>query len=196
MMARQSVSRSGSLLLVLLCFAASAVVRVGLSGPAIAQQAVDTAAQYVPSATTNAEEDALLAAIRERGDTLDAREREIAERLSLLAKAEAEFDRKKADLIAAEERLAATLALADGAAERDLAQLTAIYENVKPKQAADIFAQMEPTFAAGILGRMTPQGAADILSLMNAEKAYSISVLLAARNMNAGGPLPADPSAN
>ena len=84
------------------------------------------------------------------------------------------------------------MALADSAAENDLAQLTAIYENVKPKRAAEIFQSMDTTFAAGILGRMSPAQAGEILTLVDAETAYAISVLMAARNMNAGGIPPGD----
>lgn len=74
------------------------------------------------------------------------------------------------------------MALADGAAEADLAQLTVVYENMKPKDAAALFEKMEPTFAAGFLSRMQPSSSAQILANLTPDKAYSISVIFAARN--------------
>jgi flagellar motility protein MotE (MotC chaperone) len=83
---------------------------------------------------------------------------------------------------AAEEELKATLALADGAAEDDIARLTAVYQAMKPKDAAALFETMSPEFAAGFLGRMPPDSAAAILSGMSSEAAYGISVIVAGRN--------------
>jgi len=83
----------------------------------------------------------------------------------------------------AENRLADTLALADNAAEKDLERLTSVYENMKPKEAADIFETMDVTFAAGFLSRMRPDAAAGILSNVDKTLAYAISVAMAGRNI-------------
>lgn len=170
--------------LMILCFALSAVLRAAEVAPAAAEQArADTITE---AGCVAGSDDALLTAIRERGEELDRREREVEERLALLAVAEREYEARRADLLAAEQRLAETMALADTAAEEDIARLTQIYENVKPKRAASIFDTMDSKFAAGILGRMSPPAAAEILTLMDTDKAYAVSVILAARNMNAG----------
>ncbi|MEM8787755.1 MAG: hypothetical protein AAGE76_05805 [Pseudomonadota bacterium] len=181
----------GALAILTACFLGSAGLRLMDAAPAAAQQLAANPAEAVGGGCGEPA-DVVLKAVRERGEELDRREAELAERLALLQLAEAEFEEKQAALVAAEERLSATIARADGAAERDLAQLTAIYENVKPKRAVGIFESMEPTFAAGILARMNATSAAEILTLMEAEKAYAVSVILAARNMNAGGPAPAN----
>ena len=86
------------------------------------------------------------------------------------------------EMKAVEEELKATLALADGAAEKDIQNLTAVYQAMKPKDAAALFETMSPEFAAGFLGRMPPDSAAAILSGMSAEAAYGISVIVAGRN--------------
>jgi flagellar motility protein MotE (MotC chaperone) len=86
---------------------------------------------------------------------------------------------------AVEAELQATLALADGAAEADLDRLTAVYQAMKPKDAAALFETMSPEFAAGFLGRMPPESAAAILSGMSAESAYGVSVIVAGRNAGA-----------
>ena len=82
----------------------------------------------------------------------------------------------------AEEDLRATMAQADKAAETDIDQLTAVYENMKPDQASALFQMMEPSFAAGFLGRMRSDAAAAILAGLEPDLAYSISVVLAGRN--------------
>ena len=85
----------------------------------------------------------------------------------------------------AEESLVSTMARASTASENDLTRLTAVYENMKPKEASALFEEMDPEFAAGFLGRMRPDAAASIMTGLNSGKAYAISVILAGRNANA-----------
>ena len=106
----------------------------------------------------------------------------MADRKAALALAEAAISKRMAELVAAEARLKATLALADGAAEDDLLRLTTVYETMKPKDASALFAAMDAEFAAGFLGRMKPDAAAAILAGMQPEAAYAVSILLAGRN--------------
>jgi flagellar motility protein MotE (MotC chaperone) len=86
------------------------------------------------------------------------------------------------ELTAAEASLKEVLTIADGAAEQDLARLTAVYEAMKPADAAALFDAMAPEFAAGFLGRMQTTAAAAVLAGMSRDKAYSISILIAGRN--------------
>ncbi len=53
----------------------------------------------------------------------------------------------------------ALLAVAETAAQDDLAQLTSVYESMKPADASAIFAEMDPNLAAGFLGMMQPESA-------------------------------------
>lgn len=130
-----------------------------------------------------AEFSAELRALRERSAALDEREVLIERRLAALRQAEEKIATEMAALVAAEESLAATLSLADGAAEADIARLTAVYERMKPKEAAEVFDAMDPTFAAGFLARMRHDTAADILAGLPPAKAYTVSVILAGRNV-------------
>ncbi|MEM1265961.1 MAG: hypothetical protein AAGI50_08100 [Pseudomonadota bacterium] len=173
--------RSKALLLLAACFLLSGALRLGVTGPAVAQQIGDR----LPEQAASFEEDALLAAIQERAQQLDQRERRIAERQALLDIAEQEFERRKGELIAAEGALAETLSIADKAAENDIQRLTAVYQNMKAKDAAVIFDSMDPVFAAGFLIRMAPEAAADVLSAMTTETAYTVSVIMASRNVGA-----------
>lgn len=127
----------------------------------------------------------LLKAIRERQASLAAREAKIADRLQALKIAEMKLKENREALIDAEKRLAETLEIADSAAESDLARLTTVYNNMKPKDAVGLFAAMAPEFAAGFLARMNPDSSARILAGLSPEQAYSISLILAGRNASA-----------
>jgi flagellar motility protein MotE (MotC chaperone) len=124
----------------------------------------------------------VLALLQSREAELSERETRLKNRTQALAVAEAQIAKNMAALEEAEASLEATMALASTAAEDDLSRLTAVYENMKPKEAAPLFETMDPQFAAGFLGRMRPDAAAEIMARLAPETAYSISVLLAGRN--------------
>jgi len=124
----------------------------------------------------------LLDALREREARVSAREVQLEDRVQALRVVEAEINEKIASLSDAEASLSALLALADSAAEDDLSRLTAVYENMKPQDAAALFEQMEPAFSAGFMGRMNPAAAALIMTNLEPETAHLISVVLAGRN--------------
>lgn len=123
---------------------------------------------------------------------LDAREARLAReemaaraRAHLLTEGETRLRDERLALEAAEARLSALLALADSAAERDVARLTAIYETMRPRQAAALFETMPPPIAAGFLGGMRTDPAAAILAQMEPARAREVSLALAARNARA-----------
>jgi len=125
---------------------------------------------------------ALLEALSKRQAQVKAQEDAVSERLAALNLADHAISQRLAELQAAEDDLKKTLTLADGASEKDLAQLTAVYEAMKPADAAALFQTMSPEFAAVFLARMQPAAAADILTGLKPDKAYEVSVLLAGRN--------------
>jgi len=137
-----------------------------------------------PSAICDAPPDlqTVLDGLAAREERLARREAALNERAADLDRAGAEMQAQLAKLVAAEEDLARTLALADQAAEGDVAQLTQVYENMKPKEAAALFETMAPGFAAGFLARMSPQASARIMAGLSPDAAYSISVTLAGRH--------------
>lgn len=126
----------------------------------------------------------VLAALQERERRLSQKEAQITDRMHALAVAEEEIIKKTDDLVAAEKELRATLALAETAAEDDIGRLVAVYQAMKPKEAAVLFEAMAPEFAAGFLGRMQADAAAGIMAGLSPKAAYSISVILAGRNAN------------
>lgn len=179
----------GALVSVIAAFAISGGIRLseGVGHVyAIATNQVEEGATPVPPENT-AEQ-----APRELMEALIAREARVKEqeleqdkREQSLKLAREEIDKKLAELVRAEEELAATISIADKAADEDVAKLVTLYENMKPKEAAPLFQAMAPEFAAGFLTRMRPDAAAAVLSNIEPETAYAISVLIAGRNANA-----------
>lgn len=184
--------RGGSLLLISFLLFGSALLRLGVqAGPAISREMRQTTEQDISAdkkaAPVFAEMNDLqpiLAAFQARENKISAQEAHILDRMKALSIAESALDRKLAELIRVEKKLRATLALADGAAEGDLDQLTGVYEKMKPKNAAALFEKMDPKFAAGFLARMRSDAAASILAGLTPETAYTISLIFAGRNVN------------
>ncbi len=183
----------GALLTVAAFLVGSAILRIGLSvdaalaagglpdAGATAQAELPTTDQALPSEDLRA----VMAELDARAAMLDEREAALVARMEALALAEEKIDAKTTRLIEAEQRLAATLARADTAAEADLSRLTAVYELMKHKEAAALFEQMDPVFAAGFLARMKPEAAAGVMAGLDPDTAYTVSVVLAGRNANA-----------
>ncbi len=184
--------RGGVLFTIAALMIGSAVVRLAVTaGPVMARQmaadgpAEDAVAQerdVVPQICQEPELQRILDALRKREATLAAREDRIARREKELAATASEAEARLAELTSAREELRATIAQADAAAEDDVARLTRVYEQMKPKDAATLFEQMDPRFAAGFLARMKPEASAGIMAGMNPESAYAVSVILAGRN--------------
>ncbi|HEY0213658.1 MAG TPA: hypothetical protein VGC40_08745 [Paenirhodobacter sp.] len=130
---------------------------------------------------------ALMGALRDREEKVTVQEGIVADRTRALELADKRIQEGLAALHAAEKELAATVTIADKAAEQDVARLVIVYETMKPKDAAPLFAAMSPEFASGFLGRMRPEAAAAIFANLNPETAYAISAIVAGRN--AGAPL-------
>lgn len=124
----------------------------------------------------------LAASLLEREGRLASQEAAIADREAALALADEAITLRLDELKKAEEELRATLAMADGAAEEDIARLVAVYETMKPKDAARLFDAMDAEFAAGFLGNMRPDAAAAVMAGMTPEKAYAVTAILAGRN--------------
>jgi flagellar motility protein MotE (MotC chaperone) len=124
----------------------------------------------------------LLTSFRNRESTLQKEEEELSVRLEKLKQVETMIAVKFEELRKAEQRLRNLLSIADNAAEDDVAQLTTVYETMKPKAAAFVFEQMPPDFAAGFLARMTPNSAALVMAELSPQIAYAISVVFAGRH--------------
>ncbi len=186
---RSWTSGRGALTVVALILIGSALVRFSGTGAAIALELKDQMQgmedeiaddQEVKDLTPDLLK--LLAATKEREARVLAREADLEARIQALELIETAVADDLARLEQAEAKLLATMSQADKAAENDIGQLTSVYENMKPDQAAALFQMMEPSFAAGFLARMRADVAAAILAGLEPDLAYSISVVLAGRN--------------
>lgn len=108
----------------------------------------------------------------------------------------AELDRKRAEIAEAEARLTARLhelraATASPAArqagqaqavEDDIRRMVAIYDVMKPADAAGVMAHLPPDYAAEILMRVGPENGARIVGAMDAETAAVVTAHMGARS--------------
>jgi flagellar motility protein MotE (MotC chaperone) len=127
----------------------------------------------------------LLAQLAARDAALEAREVDLALREQDLRIAGQEVRAALSEMAAAQAALEARMYASDIAAEEDVTRLVAVYEGMKPKEAAALFEAMESNFAAGFLARMRPEVAAEVFSKMSPEKAYALSAVIAGRNADA-----------
>jgi len=185
---------AGPLLLLSALFLTSGAVRLSANLDdlpdlaALAQREnAASASQVICSAEPGVAE--LLAAIQARQKSLDERERALDEkdvaigtRLAALRGADVELTRTMQAVEAAEQKLQNSLSLAATVLEEDVSTLVAVYESMKPKDAAILFQTMSPEFASGFLAHMRPEVVAEILAGLPPELAYGISVIIAGRN--------------
>jgi flagellar motility protein MotE (MotC chaperone) len=173
----------GALVILSLILASSGALRIGAGvGAAMANSGTEHESLPLDCPLPPA---AVAAALVGREAHVKDQELALEERLAALALADQAISKRLLELQTAEEELKKTLSIADGAAENDLARLTAVYEAMRPADAAALFTTMAPEFAAGFLGRMRPEITAAVLAGMKPDKAYSISVLIAGRNATA-----------
>lgn len=194
----------GALILIALLLVTSAFIRFGAGpGAAIALELSELPFNKTPEpkvdpivADITPDLVVLLEEAQKKQRELAEREAILEARAQALALIEKTVEQDLARLADAEEKLRATMVVADQAAESDLTRLTAVYENMKPDQASALFQMMEPSFAAGFLSRMRADAAAGILAGLEPDLAYSISVVLAGRNANVPRetvPMPTNP---
>jgi len=130
----------------------------------------------------------LLRAMGERGRQLDAWSSDLAGRARMLEVIEARVSEQLQAMQAEREALETTLARVDQEAEAEIARLVEIYENMKPKEAARIFAAMPAEVAAGFVRRMAEKKSALVMGNLDAKHAYAITLALANTRVPRAGP--------
>ena len=191
---RKIRSGRGALLVLSIVFVSSAGIRIySGSGAAFAKELMSAPIENVAMEAGDAPEIcispsdtmSLVHTLKEREKRVEEQEFLLAQKWKAVEIATLEIEENFAALEAAEKRLQATMTRSQTAAEEDLSKLTAVYEAMKPKEAAALFEAMSPEFAAGFLARMRSDAAGPILAGLPPETAYTISVILAGRNANA-----------
>lgn len=140
-----------------------------------------TAVPIEPGRITSAGERAVLERLQERRQELDARNREIDMRESLLKAAEKRVEAKLVELKEMESRVKeATVTREKNDAGR-FKSIVAMYENMKPKDAARIFDRLDLRILVDVSTQMNPRQMSEILAQMTPESAERLTVELAAR---------------
>jgi flagellar motility protein MotE (MotC chaperone) len=149
--------------------------------PAPAVACLPTAAILAKEAGVSPSELRILQTLGERRGQLDAREQAMDTQIKLLSAAELKLDAKVKALTALKAELQAltTQANAQKAAEAD--RLVTVYEKMKPKAAAPIFAQLDDGVRLPVAAKLRPQTLAAILAEMSPAEAKKLTERLAAR---------------
>ena len=132
----------------------------------------------------------LLQALAQRRDLIERREREISQREMLLQVAERRLEQKASELEQARAELQGLLNRSSEAEDGRLRSLVRIYEQMKPREAAQIFDQLDLAVLIGVVERMKETKVAPILASMQPERAKVVTAMLADR-----GEVPAQPAA-
>ena len=127
------------------------------------------------------EEIELLQSLAKRRDELNVREQGLGEREALIAATEKRIDDKLAELKQVQSQIEGLVKQHDTEQESQLGSLVKIYENMKPKDAAQIFEELEMDVLLDVVERMKERKVAPVLALMNPEKAREVTLELAQR---------------
>ena len=125
-------------------------------------------------------EPAVLERLGERRDALDSRETELNLREDLIAAAERRLDERTAALRALEDKVNALVAEKKTAEQQQFVAIVAMYEQMKPKDAATIFNQLEMPVLLKVARAMSPRKMGPILAKMDPMKAKNVTDGMAA----------------
>jgi flagellar motility protein MotE (MotC chaperone) len=127
----------------------------------------------------NEDEVKVLQSLSQRRDKLDQRERDLEQREKLLQAAEKKVDEKVVEMDKLKEQIQGLLANQQKMQDSRIAQLVKIYENMKPKDAANIFNEMDFDVLIEIIDKMSERKVAPVLAAMDATRAREVSARIA-----------------
>jgi len=130
----------------------------------------------------SASERAVLERLQSRRQELDSRARELEIRESLLKAHEQRIEAKVEELKGVETRIEAATKQKDDADAARFKSIVAMYENMKPKDAAKIFDRMDMSVLIDVASHMKPQKMSDVLAQMLPDNAEKLTVELARRS--------------
>ncbi len=121
----------------------------------------------------------LLQELAERRNVLDARERQLDEREALLSAAEQKLEEKQTKLNSTKDDLKELLKEKSEQEKAKIKRLVAIYENMKPNDAANIFNELEMPVLLQVIKNMKERKVAPVIASMSAEKARELTKKIA-----------------
>jgi flagellar motility protein MotE (MotC chaperone) len=127
------------------------------------------------------EEVDVLQQLAKRRVELDQRARQLDEREALVKAAEQRMDQKMAELKALQATVQDLLKQRNAADEQQLQSLVKIYENMKPKAAAQIFEEMDMDVLLDVVSRMNERKVSPILAMVSPTRAKELTFELAQR---------------
>jgi flagellar motility protein MotE (MotC chaperone) len=127
---------------------------------------------------TSAEID-LLSSLSKRREELDARERELELRQTLLKAAQKNIDERIAALKKLENKIQRFASADKEKKDKQFNKLVKMYSAMKPKGAARIFNELDKKVLIGIIQQMKPQAMSAILAAMEPSKAREMTIALA-----------------
>jgi flagellar motility protein MotE (MotC chaperone) len=139
-------------------------------------------------------ERAILERLQARRQELEARQREIDIRESLLKSAEKRIETRVEEMKALESRASAANEQKVEAENARFKGIITMYESMKPKDAAKVFDRLDMAVLIEIASQMAPRKMSDVLGLMQTDAAERLTVELARRaggdKTTPGGDLP------
>jgi flagellar motility protein MotE (MotC chaperone) len=154
------------------------------AAPAAANPPRDPGGTLVPidgSQPSSPGERAILERLQERRQEIEARARELEIRDGLLKAAEKKLESRTAELKDLEARVSSAVQKNEGSDAGRFKDLVAMYENMKPKDAAKIFDRLELPVLVQVTSQINPRKMSDILGQMSPEAAERLTVELATR---------------
>ncbi len=125
---------------------------------------------------------AILERLSERREELEERAKSIEMREALLNAAEKRLEKRVAELKALETSIQQATRERKQEQQEDLGKLVAMYQSMKPKQAARIFEVLDPDVLLDIVKIMKPRKVAAIMGNMRADFAGALSQAIAKGN--------------
>jgi len=142
----------------------------------------DLTVQIEKGKIASAGERAVLDRLRERNQELDARARELDMRENLIKAAEKRLETKVAELKQTEVNINTAIGVRDKQEAARFNGIVAMYENMKPKEAARIFDRLDMNILVDVSTKMNPRKMSDILAQMTPDAAERLTVELANRS--------------
>ena len=157
------------------------VVAPAPAAPRPAQACLPTAAILAKEAGISPTELRVLQSLGERRGQLDSREQAIDTQSKLLSAAELKLDAKIKALTALKAELQGLVTTAGTQQKEEANRLVAVYEKMKPKDAAPIMASLDDKVRLPVAAQMKPQILASILANMPPAEAKKLTEKLAER---------------
>jgi flagellar motility protein MotE (MotC chaperone) len=151
--------------------------------------------QLEPGKVNSPGERAILGRLQGRREQLDTRQRELDMRESLIKAAEKRLEAKVQELKDIEQRIKVANGTRDKAEAERFKGIVAMYENMKPKDAARIFNRLDMRVLIEVATAIKARAMSEILANMSSEAAEKLTVELANRasaqaSPQEGGQLP------